>query len=1077
MNPTIMHPDGQMRLGLLLPKHNVVGDLGFFFMKKDKIKLGRDLNIKLRTIYAAGITATFGGRRYEEYASKLKFGELYKLFNAKPVPIVTPSLNFNSGADLTGLPIIPMEQGPIVVDPDYGSGTADGTVIEISTSPNFGPGDIVYTYDGPPVETKNIPASSVGSAGDPLNPPTYYMRVRNKVGNYVSPWSDVVNFKLVVNNGIEKPVIQTEDNRVIHASQMTPTGGWSPIHTASDWEVSLDPGFSSTVFTSYNDTINLTDILLDTLASGNTYHVRVRYYAGGMVSEWSDPYSFHAVAFIYPPTIVYPTFHDNGTNSIVVSEYDNINTPYPNPEMIVEYRYSDDAGSTWTAWTLLNYSYNEFGVYDVYLEQVPAGGTRRFEVRCRYRKYTGPNPLDYVYSGYSNTYWTEFSDSDYIGTGGYLTQTVDTTYHYHYRHSVPLLDAGASVDTTRYEIYRNRELTDLVATWTGTIGNATTEYLITSPYWQRQLYGSINHWLPSEVLYIRARKYNSVSTETCTWSDVKALDLVTYGLPATPTMIDPYDGQTDKSTGYLNMSTVNPSDSVTNPDNPMYVLFRGLEPQLGTGVDANGNPTGLIERFPYYYTNALDAHAYMTGELEPNTTYHVRMRYLFDPMPLTEQWTPTVTFTTGPNPIPRFSHLDTMTIGGSLGRGIPRNPMFYYPGQILNYSNTPYGAYACLMIVVEDLTTGEEKINVNPEGRYVATDIFAIQSDKDSLEINTSYRVWYRFARTLSSGVGVNARAEKWRFIDFNVTRESNYLEDITVGFTPPSGIRYPYVRQSDGMMFMYISRRSSSGLLYRGTPSGTWTQIATLRRRWDREAVIWNYDMNRLELCGHDQRGSLTDGDLIDLDTGIINSTSRPYSNFLPANPTSCALHAVRGVYDPTTSSSFVFGGGGTTPKDTVTKWANTATAPTFPTTAVLGVWFGAIDTDRNGVIYRFAGTATSTTLGNNNNRCFKYNTNTNTWTEVQALPQVTKALAGVYCPAGNSGSDGFLLLKNGFSSTGTARQPYVMWYDNATDTWDYIWKVDAISKGLSWGWYNPADGFVYPGDNGFNKRFKLGE
>ena len=1036
-----------------------------------KTKLKRNLSKKIRTRYPAGVAVTFGGRTYNDYATRLRFAELYQLFNTTPLPLGTPSLNFNSGVDLTGMPIIPMDQGPIQVDPNRGP--ADGTIIEISTDPTFSdPTQTVYTYDGPAVETKDIPVSQVGGPGDENNPPTYYMRVRNKLGVNLSPWSEVVNFTLVVNTGIQKPVIQQEDNRVIHATQLVPTGNWNPVHTKSDWEVATDGAMSNIVFTSYNDSINLTDIVLGSLTSGWDYFVRVRYYAGTTVSEWSDPYQFHAESFIYRPLIVYPTFHDNGTNSIVVSEHDNVTTPYPNPRMIVEWRYKDGINGTWTAWTLLDYAYNDLGVYDVYLEDAPNGVERHFEVRCRYRKYVGPNPTDYVYSGYSNVYYTTVDRNNYIGSGGYLTSGTGNGY-YKFVHSMPSI-WGSLPNRVRYEVYKNRELTDLVTTWTGDFTLGAMGELVTSPYWQKEKYGYVHHWLPSEVLYIRARKVDITSGMTTVWSDVKTLDLTAEGLPEIPTIVDPADGSTGKNNGYFNMSTVNPLVTVSTATKPLYIQFEGLQLELGTSLDSNGNPTNLIERFPYYKSSPSTTHSYMTGELEPNTTYYARMRYLYNPELPTSQWTPTITFTTGSNTIPRFSHTETLRIGGELGRGIPRNPLFFYEDQTRYHSGTVYGADACLHIVVEDLSTGDLVVNINPEGRFYYTNIFAIQTDPDVLTKGGTYRVHYRFAKDLAHGIGSSARAEKWRYRDFNVSRNSNILEPTTVGGSMGNGTRYGYTR-ADGVRFCYVGRGSSTGYVYKSTTPGTWTMLGTLSRRYNREAVIWNSDMNRLEVCGHDANNTAIDGHLMDLDTGSVDTSSRPYSQHLPGSPP--GMHGVRGTYDPSTQSSFVFGGGYGTPLNTVTKWANSANAPTFPTPAVVGVYFGAIDIDSNGNIYRMGGTATTTTLGNNNNRCFKYNTTTDTWTEIAPLHENTKYLLGVYHPDPN-GKDGFLLTKNGYSTAGYARQPYVMWYDNTTDTWDYLWKANASgSNGIGICYYDSTDGYVYRGDDKFSTRFKLGE
>jgi len=65
-------------------------------------------------------------------------------------------------------------------------------------------------------------------------------------------------------------------------------------HEASDWEISDQPDFSNVVYSSYDDTTNLTslDVSGKGLQPSTTYYVRVRYKSMGHASLWSEPISF-----------------------------------------------------------------------------------------------------------------------------------------------------------------------------------------------------------------------------------------------------------------------------------------------------------------------------------------------------------------------------------------------------------------------------------------------------------------------------------------------------------------------------------------------------------------------------------------------------------------------------------------------------------------------------------------------------------------------------------------------------------------------------------------------------------------
>ena len=108
-------------------------------------------------------------------------------------------------------------------------------------------------------------------------------------------------FSITVNPGeITTPSITNPANNTIDlnasvtltgsAYQILPAGG--EIHLNTDWELATDTGFTSIVFSSYNDTVNKTDWTVNGLFSNMTYYARIRYRSATTVSNWSNTISF-----------------------------------------------------------------------------------------------------------------------------------------------------------------------------------------------------------------------------------------------------------------------------------------------------------------------------------------------------------------------------------------------------------------------------------------------------------------------------------------------------------------------------------------------------------------------------------------------------------------------------------------------------------------------------------------------------------------------------------------------------------------------------------------------------------------
>jgi len=64
---------------------------------------------------------------------------------------------------------------------------------------------------------------------------------------------------------------------------------YTGVHTSSDWEVSTDINFTNIVYSSYQDTVNLTSIPVYGASVSTDYYIRVRYSSNNNTSLWSTP--------------------------------------------------------------------------------------------------------------------------------------------------------------------------------------------------------------------------------------------------------------------------------------------------------------------------------------------------------------------------------------------------------------------------------------------------------------------------------------------------------------------------------------------------------------------------------------------------------------------------------------------------------------------------------------------------------------------------------------------------------------------------------------------------------------------
>jgi len=751
-------------------------------MTKQRNKHNMDLFLKKFKVPGPGSAATLNGYRYEEFVTRLGFIELERLFDAPTAKIGKPLLKgFTDGIDLTGSPIIPLQVGK----PNKGDGIEDVSLeIRVYNCPEMDDTCLVYNTIKPenPLEIYDIAGSAIASSGDPKQ--TYYLEVRwvENGGNWASTWTEEVSFDYEVTFSVDKPQILYESYRFVQADDYAPAGGWTGAHTKSDWEVSSTGDMTNIVFTSYDDQINLTSIVLDTLTQGYDYWVRVRYKSGSLISQWSDPFQFHAEAFIVRPVILYPTNTNEGTNSIVVSEHDNVNTPYPDPEMIVEYRFSDDNGNTWSNWYNILYSYNADGIYDVYLDRTATntpGEVRIWETRCRYRKYTGPNPLDFVYSAWSNTVQVTVDASQLLTTGPYVQFANTGPTGYRARITGGAHFTATQTDKIEFEFYTDRSLQNLDNKYIGpSTGIGADCY--TAPYWQYEYFGSVRHWFPADTkLYVRSRRALSTGGYGC-WSDVRIMDLTGKFYPASPTMVDPVDGAV-KNNGLLQMTAL--TGISTDERDPLYIKVIGLDVELGTQQNPDGSPNPNTENIFYPHTDMATANKYITGELVAGQQYYVRMKYHSFPELPTGSWSDTVSFTVDPTYTNTYTIRNDFTIGGETSIGIPTTPLYTHADLIITPPPDNPRYYGKMHIYIKD-SAGNVVYHKTPDQDYYPYDHTQLQfhqhDNTKALTINEQYTIYYRYARPIFNAT-TNDKASPWQSRTFTPTVGSITVQEPTL--------------------------------------------------------------------------------------------------------------------------------------------------------------------------------------------------------------------------------------------------------------------------------------------------------
>lgn len=183
-------------------------------------------------------------------------------------------------------------------------------------------------------------------AGGLLEATTYYLRARNKYRihepssvmangtvNYQTTdvtmnWSPTAAYATAASFGPAKPSILSPLNNSTNkgSSPSFQSSIFSSLtgktHASTDWQISLNETFVTTVQNVTADTVNKTTWTASGLLPSNTYYARCRYRDNtGGLSEWSPVIKFTTAASFAPATPTAPTWYEGtplGIKSIIL---------------------------------------------------------------------------------------------------------------------------------------------------------------------------------------------------------------------------------------------------------------------------------------------------------------------------------------------------------------------------------------------------------------------------------------------------------------------------------------------------------------------------------------------------------------------------------------------------------------------------------------------------------------------------------------------------------------------------------------------------------------------------------------
>lgn len=80
----------------------------------------------------------------------------------------------------------------------------------------------------------------------------------------------------------------TNTNTLTFTSSSPSLSNGTAIHYASDWEFATDSNFNNLIYSTYEDTKNLTSITISDLVVGQEYFIRVKYRCFAANTNWSN---------------------------------------------------------------------------------------------------------------------------------------------------------------------------------------------------------------------------------------------------------------------------------------------------------------------------------------------------------------------------------------------------------------------------------------------------------------------------------------------------------------------------------------------------------------------------------------------------------------------------------------------------------------------------------------------------------------------------------------------------------------------------------------------------------------------
>lgn len=378
-------------------------------------------------------------------------------------------------------------------------------------------------------------------------------------------------------------------------------------HVSTDWEVSEQPNFSTTVQSYSDDTSNKLSRLFVSLEYGKTYYFRARYKSAQTVGSWSNTISLSTLTYIEKPTIASPMNNAiNQDTSFTITANDYVGHPGSLQHVSSDWEVYDDVALTNAVIAVYGDTVNK----TTYLASGLEHG-KIYYLRVRFHAAG-------VDSEWSNT--VKITTSNYIaqptitypGVGESVYETTVTLQSDAFM-ALPATQTHTSSD---WQLATDAAFTNIVQSVNADTANKTS--------W------TVSGLTYGESYFARVR-YRSNAVVSA-WSDVTNVNVSN---DITPAITSPANNAIDTPTS-LTITANNPFSS-----NPSVHISSDWE--IATDVDFTNVVLSNIQTVANKYQTQFDG-------LSVGVNYYTRVR--FNLSSTSTNWSNPVKFTTGTDHIP-----------------------------------------------------------------------------------------------------------------------------------------------------------------------------------------------------------------------------------------------------------------------------------------------------------------------------------------------------------------------------------------------------------------------------------------